>query len=89
VNSLVFAEYLNRVLWNATRGDDAPSEVIPQWVLNATAVTVVILVVVLVAGTRTLGPRAAVVLTSMKVCNSRIALRSLLTKLIESRFFQT
>jgi hypothetical protein len=72
VNSLVFAEYLNRVLWDATRGDDAPSEVIPQWVLNATAVTVVILVVVLVAGARGLGPRAAVVLTSMKVCNPRI-----------------
>ncbi|KAH9980791.1 amino acid permease-domain-containing protein [Russula compacta] len=30
LNSLVFAEYLNRVLWNATRGDDAPSEVIPR-----------------------------------------------------------
>ena len=67
VNSLVFAEYLNRVLWNATRGDDAPTEVIPDWVINATAVAVVCFVVMLVVGTRSLGPRAAVILTCMKV----------------------
>ena len=67
VNSLVFAEYLNRVLWNATRGDDAPSEVIPHWVINTTAVAAVVFVFVLVVGTRSLGPRAAVVLTSIKV----------------------
>ncbi|KAI0297574.1 APC amino acid permease [Multifurca ochricompacta] len=67
VNSLVFAEYLNRVLWNATRGDDAPSEIIPNWVINTTAVAVVIFVVILVVGTRSLGPRAAVILTCIKV----------------------
>jgi hypothetical protein len=69
VNSLVFAEYLNRVLWNATRSDDAPSEVIPHWVINTTAVAAVIFVFILVVGTRSLGPRAAVILTSMKVRN--------------------
>ena len=68
VNSLVFAEYFNRILWNATRGDDAPAEIIPSWVINATAVAAVCFVVVLVIGTRSLGPRAAVILTIMKVC---------------------
>lgn len=68
VNSLVFAEYFNRILWNATRGDDAPAEIIPSWVINATAVTAVCFVVMLVIGTRSLGPRAAVILTIMKVC---------------------
>lgn len=67
VNSLVFAEYFNRVLWNATRGDDAPTEIIPSWVINATAVAAVCFVVILVVGTRSLGPRAAVILTSVKV----------------------
>ena len=78
VNSLVFAEYLNRVLWNATRGDDAPTEIIPDRVINATAVAVVCFVVMLVVGTHSLGPRAAVILTCMKVrvtvwCTERIS----------------
>jgi len=67
VNSLVFAEYFNRILWNATRGDDAPAEIIPSWVINATAVAAVCFVVMLVVGTRSLGPRAAVILTIIKV----------------------
>ena len=68
LNGLVFAEYLNRVLWNATRGDDAPSEVIPRWVINTTAVAAVVLVFLLVVGARSLGPHASNVLTSVKVC---------------------
>jgi hypothetical protein len=75
VNSLVLAEYLNRVLWNATRGDDAPSEVIPHWVINTTAVAAVVFVFILVVGTRSLGPRAAVVLTSIKVRAFEVALQ--------------
>jgi hypothetical protein len=75
VNSLVFAEYLNRVLWNTTRGDDAPSEVIPHWVINTTAVAAVVFVFILAVGTRSLGPRATVVLTSIKVRNHEIAIR--------------
>ena len=66
-NSLVFAEYLNRILWNATRGDDVPAEIIPSWVINLTAVAAMGFVVILVIGTRSLGPRATVILTSMKV----------------------
>jgi hypothetical protein len=67
VNSLVFAEYLNRVLWNVTRGDDAPSKIIPLWVINTTAVAAVVFVFALVVGTCSLGPRATVILTSIKV----------------------
>jgi hypothetical protein len=67
VNSLVFAEYLNRVLWNVTRSDDAPSKVIPHWMINTTAVAAIGFVFILVVGTGSLGPRAAVVLTSIKV----------------------
>ena len=73
VNSLVFAEYFNRVLWNATRGDDAPAEIIPSWVINSTAVAAVVFVVILVIGTRSLGPRATVILTSMKVYAVHVA----------------
>lgn len=82
VNSLVFAEYFHRVLWNATRGDDAPTEIIPDWVINATAVAVVCFVVVLVVGTRSLGPRAAVILTCMKV----LALLSVILLGLSHRF---
>ncbi|KAI0275346.1 amino acid/polyamine transporter I [Gloeopeniophorella convolvens] len=67
VISLVFAEYLHRVLWGATRGDELPGEVIPQWVITATAVAAVVGVVGLVVGTRGLGPRATVFLTSIKI----------------------
>ena len=84
VNSLVFAEYLNRILWNATRGDDAPAEIIPSWVINATAVAAVCFVVMLVVGTRSLGTRAAVILTIMKV-SSKHAARMNLTNQIPLR----
>jgi hypothetical protein len=88
VNSLVFAEYFHRVVWNATRGDDAPDEVIPHWVLNATAVAVVVLVSVIVVGTRSLGPRTMVIVTSIKVCDPRANPAQLatvpLTKLLQS-----
>ena len=84
VNSLVFAEYFNRILWNATRGDDAPAEIIPSWVINATAVAAVCFVVMLVVGTRSLGTRAAVILTIMKV-SSKHAARMNLTNHIPLR----
>ncbi len=67
VNTLVFAEYLNRVLWNTTRGEDVPAEIIPGWVINVAAVAIVGFAVILVVGTRGLGPGGTVILTCMKV----------------------
>ena len=68
-NGLVFASYFDRVLWNATRGDDARPMVIPQWVVHTTAVAVVVYTVLflsLVVVVQSLGSRAPVVLMSIK-----------------------
>jgi hypothetical protein len=61
--------FFNRALKNSTRGDDAQPAVIPQWVVNTTAVAVlVVFISAPVVGTQSLGPpHVAVVLTSIKV----------------------
>lgn len=66
VISLVFAEYMNRVVWNATRSEDSPAD-IPQWVIQLTALAAIAGVTLLCILTRSLGRRAAVVFTSAKV----------------------
>jgi hypothetical protein len=66
VISLIFAEYLNRLFWHATKADAAPDE-IPQWAIKLTAVTAVLLVTILCVATKNLGTRAAVVFTVAKV----------------------
>ncbi|KAI0293488.1 amino acid permease-domain-containing protein, partial [Multifurca ochricompacta] len=65
--SLVFAEYVNRVLWNATRGDDLPSLLIPESVIQVTAIFVIVLAAFIAVKTPALGPRVAVIYMTMKV----------------------
>lgn len=66
VISLIFAEYLNRLLWHTTRDDVSPDD-IPQWAIKLTAVAAILLVTFLCAATRNLGARATLVFTSLKL----------------------
>ncbi|KAH7889240.1 amino acid permease-domain-containing protein [Phlebopus sp. FC_14] len=66
VISLIFAEYLNRLMWHTTRDQVSPDD-IPQWAIKLTAVIAVLLVTVMCAASRNLGTRAAVVFTTLKI----------------------
>jgi amino acid transporter len=66
VISLIFAEYLNRLFWHATKAEVSPDE-IPQWAIKLTAAVAVLLVSILGVATPKLGTRAAVVFTVVKV----------------------
>lgn len=66
VISLIFAEYLNRLFWNTT-GSDVSSDALPQWAIKLTAVIAVVVVSALCVATPTLGTRAAVIFTAVKV----------------------
>ncbi|KAI3610438.1 L-methionine transporter [Moniliophthora roreri] len=66
VISLIFAEYMNRIFWHTGQVDVSPDD-IPQWAIKITAVAAVLVVTLLCVWTRKLGPRVAVVFTSVKV----------------------
>ncbi|KAG2134414.1 amino acid permease-domain-containing protein [Suillus bovinus] len=66
VISLIFAEYLNRLVWHTAQDEVAPDD-IPQWAIKLTAVAAVLGVSMICAGTRNLGTRASVVFTTVKI----------------------
>ncbi|TFY62900.1 hypothetical protein EVG20_g6536 [Dentipellis fragilis] len=66
VISLIFAEYLNRLFWHTTRRDVSPDS-IPQWAIQVTAIVAVLLITIVCVATKSLGTRAAVVFTTVKV----------------------
>lgn len=66
VISLIFAEYLNRLFWHTTSSDASPDS-IPQWAIKLTAAVAVLIVSLICVATPTLGTRAAVVFTTVKV----------------------
>ncbi|KAH9063314.1 L-methionine transporter [Lactarius vividus] len=66
VISLIFAEYLNRLFWHATRSDVSPDD-IPQWAIQVTAIAAVSVITFVCVVTRSLGTRLAVVFTTVKV----------------------
>ncbi|TDL24790.1 L-methionine transporter [Rickenella mellea] len=68
VIALIFAEYLNRLIWHATAQDVAP-DALPQWSIKITACLAVVFVTILCIATRNLGTRAAVVFTSVKIAS--------------------
>lgn len=70
VISLVFAEYLNRIFWHSTRAEVSPDD-IPQWAIKLTAVGAMVVVTIICIATRKLGPRLAVIFTTVKVANLR------------------
>lgn len=66
VIALIFAEYLNRIFYHATRADVSPDD-IPQWAIKLTAIAAVIVITVLCVSAKKLGTRVAVVFTIVKV----------------------
>lgn len=66
VVGLVFAEYINRVLFHTT-SSDAPPDGIPQWAIQVTAIISVLLITILCVATPSLATHAAVVFTTVKV----------------------
>ena len=74
--SLIFAEYVNRLLWHATSGDSSPDS-IPSWSIKLTACLAVVAATTLCIASKNLGTRTAVVLTAIKVCFSHSPFRLL------------
>lgn len=72
VISLIFGEYLNRLIWHTTRSQVSPDD-IPQWAIKLTAVLAVLLVTLICSATQTLGTRASVLFTSVKVGLHRVS----------------
>ncbi|CAA7271674.1 unnamed protein product [Cyclocybe aegerita] len=66
VISLIFAEYLNRMFFHATRAEVSPDD-IPQWGIKLTAIGAVVVVTILCVAAKKLGTRVAVVFTAVKV----------------------
>lgn len=66
VIALIFSEYLNRLFWHSTSANISPDD-IPQWAIKLTAVFAVLIVSVICVATPTLGTRAAVVFTTVKI----------------------
>ncbi|KAI0807498.1 L-methionine transporter [Fomes fomentarius] len=73
VISLIFAEYMNRLFWHTTRAEVSPDD-IPQWAIKLTAVAAVVVVSIICVATPTLGSRAAVVFTTVKLSITIIGL---------------
>ncbi|KAI0054111.1 L-methionine transporter [Auriscalpium vulgare] len=65
VIALIFAEYLNRLFWHATKSDVSPDS-IPQWAIQITAIAAVLIITLMCVVTRNLGTRVAVVFTAVK-----------------------
>lgn len=84
VISLIFAEYLNRLFWHTTTSDVSP-DAIPQWSIKLTAVAAVLIVSILCVATPTLGTRAAVVFTAVKVIQVLVIISR---RFIDIFFFQ-
>ncbi|PPQ66072.1 hypothetical protein CVT26_010814 [Gymnopilus dilepis] len=66
VISLIFAEYLNRMIWHTTRVEVSPDD-IPQWAIKLTATGAVLIVTALCVGAQKLGTRVAVIFTTVKI----------------------
>ncbi|KAJ7219306.1 L-methionine transporter [Mycena pura] len=66
VISLIFAEYLNRIIWHTGRTEVSP-DAIPQWAIKVTAIAAVALVTLFCVAARKLGTRIAVVFTTIKI----------------------
>ncbi|KAF8320042.1 L-methionine transporter [Clavulina sp. PMI_390] len=64
--SLVFGEYLCRIMFHATQADALPNE-IPEWAIKITAFVAITLVTVINIASNRLGSRANVLFTVLKV----------------------
>lgn len=66
VIALIFAEYMNRLFFHTTKAEVSPDD-IPQWAIKLTAAAAVIVVSAICVASPNLGPRTAVVFTTVKV----------------------
>lgn len=57
---------MNRIFYNLSGAEVSP-DAVPQWAIKLTAVGAVLMVTLICVAARTLGPRAAVVFTTVKV----------------------
>ena len=64
--ALIFAEYLNRLIYHATSEDVAPNA-LPQWSIKLTASLTIIIIAVICVATKNTGTRVAVVFFMLKV----------------------
>ena len=64
--ALIFAEYINRLIWHANSDDFSPDS-LPQWSIKLTACIAVMLVTLICIATKNMGPRAQVAFTTVKV----------------------
>ena len=64
VMSLIFAEYVNRMIYHAVTGDDASH--VPEWTFKITGAIVVVLVSLLNLISRSAGTNSSVVITAVK-----------------------
>ncbi|ORY28294.1 putative L-methionine porter [Naematelia encephala] len=62
--SLIFGEYVNRMIYHATTGD--PEAIVPEWTFKITATIAIILVSILNLVSQTMGPNSSVVITTVK-----------------------
>ncbi|KAJ7063329.1 amino acid permease-domain-containing protein [Mycena amicta] len=66
VISLIFSEYINRIIWHTGRAEVSPDD-IPQWAIKLVALGAVTIVTGFCVAARKLGTRVAVVFTTIKV----------------------
>ncbi|EPT06173.1 hypothetical protein FOMPIDRAFT_124911 [Fomitopsis schrenkii] len=66
VIALIFAEYMNRLFFHTTKAEVSPDD-IPQWAIKLTAAAAVIVVSAICVASPNLGPRTAVVFTTVKL----------------------
>jgi len=57
---------MNRMFWQST-SDEVSPDAIPQWAIKLTATGAVMLVTILCVAAKRLGPRVAVIFTTVKV----------------------
>jgi amino acid permease len=63
--SLIFGEYINRMIYHAATGDE--ESIVPEWTFKITAIFAVILSTILNLASRSMGTRASVVITTVKM----------------------
>ncbi|KAF7294914.1 L-methionine transporter [Mycena indigotica] len=66
VISLIFSEYINRIIWHTGRAEVSPDD-IPQWAIKLVAIGAVVIVTGFCVAARKLGTHVAVVFTTIKV----------------------
>ena len=71
VIALIFAEYINRLVWHATATDVAP-DALPQWSIKLTACVAIACVTTICIATKNLGTRVQVLFTTLKVHSSLV-----------------